>query len=71
MSNEEYLTKSFKEVKVGLAPEHTQSLDRNIQEERWQEEMTVKRMRALYVHWTGAGVPVCCRVPNKADSYSM
>ena len=36
MAKEEYLIKGFKEVKVGLAPETTQSIGRNIQAERKQ-----------------------------------
>ena len=36
MAKEEYLIKGFKEVKVGLAPENTQSIGRNIQAERKQ-----------------------------------
>ena len=71
MVKEEYLIKGFKEVKVGLAPETTQSIGRNIQAERKQYGLKHRVTSTIHAAMGDTLVRVAIEVQRNNPNYKL
>lgn len=71
MAKEEYLIKGFKEVKVGLAPENTQSIGSNIQAERKQCGLKHRVTSTIHAAMGDTLVIVAIEVQRNDPNYKL